>query len=659
MNLHAWNITTGWAAIAASLPLLAWAWGMIRGKTSEKEISIVSILMIGGSFLISAWALVQVWEGDVFRTNGVWIDVGSASSGLRLTWGIRLDFLAAAMLTMVSGIALLVHVFSTEYLQKDSAFTRYFTHLGFFCSAMMWLVLADNLMMMFVCWELVGLASWLLIGFWREQPAPGNAAQKAFIVNRIADAGFLIGIMILLAGTGTLDLVDLPNHITELSPGWQTAAALCLFIGAAGKSAQFPFQGWLPDAMEGPTPVSSLIHAATMVAAGVYLLGRIAFLIPPQAGMVIAFIGAITALMAAISAMTQWDIKRVLAYSTISQLGYMVMGIGVGARDMALLHLFTHAFFKCALFLSAGAVIHAIHGQDMRQMGGLRTKLPKIFYAYLPPMLALAGLPFFSGFLSKDGILLGAMNWANMTGGLSWLVPMMGFAAAGLTAYYMGRHAWLIFFRPASDPSPSAIHRPGARIWMPLMILAVMSCWLPFSMNPFEGAHSWLVEGIGRVAGMEKFHLVTIGLSLLMVMGGLGLAWWRRNQFLEPEKSAETLLHKLSFQHFYWDQLYERVIAVSVFKIGQIAQFIDKKVIDGGIDAFGWLAVHKGPSPSLSSLASNIDDTLIDGFVNGIANGVIRLGRVVRRTNSGGVQQTLWLAMVIMLLIAGGIWVFS
>lgn len=659
MNLHAWHITTGWAAIAASLPLLAWAWGMIRGKTSEKEISLVSLLMIGGSFLISAWALLQVWEGDMFRTNGVWIDVGSENSGLLLTWGIRLDFLSAAMLSMVSGIALLVHVFSTEYLQKDSAFTRYFTHLGFFCSAMMWLILSDNLMMMFVCWELVGLASWLLIGFWRERPGPGHAAQKAFIVNRIADAGFLIGIMILLAGTGTLDLVDLPNHITELSPGWQTAAALCLFIGAAGKSAQFPFQGWLPDAMEGPTPVSSLIHAATMVAAGVYLLGRIAFLIPPEAGMVIAFIGAITALMAAISAMTQWDIKRVLAYSTISQLGYMVMGIGVGARDMALLHLFTHAFFKCALFLSAGAVIHAIHSQDMREMGSLRKKLPKIFFAYLPPMLALAGLPLFSGFLSKDGILLGAMNWANQSGGASWLVPVMGFAAAGLTAYYMGRHAWLVFIRPSEGKSHSAIHQPGPRMWIPLAMLAVMSFSLPFALNPLEGAHSWLVAGIGRVEGMGKFHLATIGFSLLMVLGGLGLAWWRRGQMLEPDGTSESLLHKLSFQHFYWDVLYERIIAISVFKIGQFAQFIDKKIIDGGIDAFAWLAVHKGPSPSLSTLAWKIDDTLIDGFVNGIANGVIRLGRVVRRTNTGGVQQTLWLALLIMLLIVGGIWVLA
>lgn len=658
MDLHAWNITTGWAAIAASLPLLAWAWGMIRGKTSEQEISIVSLLMIGGSFLISAWALLQAWEGEVYHTNGVWIDVGTDRSGLLLTWGIRLDFLAAAMLSMVSGIALLVHIFSTEYLQKDPAFTRYFTHLGFFCSAMMWLVLADNLMMMFVCWELVGLASWLLIGFWRERPAPGHAAQKAFIVNRIADAGFLIGIMILISGTGTVELALLPDRIAELSPGWQTAAALCLFIGAAGKSAQFPFQGWLPDAMEGPTPVSSLIHAATMVAAGVYLLGRIAFLIPPQAGMVIAFVGALTALIAAISAMTQWDIKRVLAFSTISQLGYMVMGIGVGARDMALLHLFTHAFFKCALFLSAGAVIHAIHSQDMREMGGLRKKLPKIFYAYLPPMLALAGLPLFSGFLSKDGILLGAMNWANEMGGASWLVPMMGFAAAGLTAYYMGRHAWLIFGRPAVNPAAS-IHTPGIRMWLPLAILAGMSFWLPFSFNPIDGVHSWLVAGIGQVEGMEKFHLVTIGFSLLMVTGGLGLAWWRRGQMVEADATPETLLHKLSFQHFYWDQLYERIIAVSIFRIAQFTQFIDKKIIDGGIDAFAWLAVHKGPSPSLSTLAWKIDDTLIDGFVNGIANGVMRLGRVVRKTNTGGVQQTLWLALLIMLLIVGGIWVLA
>ncbi len=646
---------TGISAVAASLPLLAWLWGMIREKTREGEAAIISTGSIAASLLLSLWVLAQTLDGEVFRTSGTWIDIGTESSGLRLTWGLRVDGLAAAMLAMVSGVATLVYLFSTAYMSGDHAFSRYFAHMGFFCSAMMWLVLADNLLLLFVCWELVGLASYLLIGFWREKEAPANASQKAFIVNRLGDAGFLIGIMILISFANTLNLEALPEAILTMDPAWQMAAAFGFFLGAAGKSAQFPLQGWLPDAMEGPTPVSSLIHAATMVAAGVYLLARIAFLIPPEAGAVIAFVGALTAMMAALSAMTQWNIKRVLAFSTISQLGYMVMGIGVGARDIALLHLFTHAFFKCALFLSAGAVIHAVHSQDMREMGGLRRQLPRVFFAYLPPMLALAGLPLFSGFLSKDGILLGATNWAMELGGMTWLVPIMGFVTAGLTAWYMGRHAWLIFFREPSKRYAD-LHQPGLRMWLPLAILALMSFWLPFSLNPFEGFHSWWLARWSSGPEQTTHHGLVAGVSLFMALGGLVWLYASRNRLME---AGESSLRQVFRSHFYLDVLYEQYFARAVFQVGRAAQFVDKRIIDGSIHFFAWLAVHEGKTPSLSSLAHRIDDTLIDGLVNGVANGVIRLGRMLRRIHTGSVQQTLWVAMVVLGLVVLGVWLIS
>ena len=643
----AWNLLTILAAVAASLPLASWLIGQLVPDLTEKMVTWISSLLTGTAFLVSVFLAIKVLQEGVVFTGGTWIDVGTESSGLTLSWGILLDELSVLMLTMITGIATLVHVFSSEYLRGDKAYSRYFSHLGFFCSAMMWLVLADNLMMIFFCWELVGLASWLLIGFWREKPEAASAAQKAFIVNRVGDVGFMIGIMILIAQAGTLSLTALPTAVAAMEPGWLTAASLCLFLGAAGKSAQFPLQAWLPDAMEGPTPVSSLIHAATMVAAGVYLLGRIALFIPADAGMVIACIGALTALLAALTALTQWDIKRVLAYSTISQLGYMVMGIGVGARDMALLHLFTHAFFKCALFLSAGAVIHAVHSQSMKDMGGLKDSLPKVFYSYLPPMLALAGLPLFSGFLSKDGILLGATDWAATQGGLSWVVPVMGFMAAGLTALYMGRHAWLIFF--GESRTPSQILRPGPRMTIPLFILAIMSFWLPFALSPLNGESSWLLGAFGTGFEAEVSHGLVAAISVSLAILGLLFAWIKREDWMHISWTNRT--GKTLSGHFRMDDLYEKGVAWLAFRTASLSNWIDTWIIDGGINAFAWINVHKGPSPSLSSLASNIDDTLIDGFVNGVARGVIRLGRRIRRMNSGSVQQTLGLGMLILIIV--------
>lgn len=649
-----WNDLTILAAFAASFPFVTWVIGQIFSNLHQKMVAWISSLFTGTSFLICLFLAVAILKKGAVYTGGTWIAIGNEASGLTLAWGILLDELAVLMMCMVTGISLLVHIFSIEYLRGDPAFSRYFSHLGFFCSAMIWLILADNLMMIFFCWELVGLASWLLIGFWREKPAAGAAAQKAFVVNRVGDIGFMIGIMILMGQTGSLSLMDLPQAAATMEPGWLVTASLCLFVGASGKSAQFPLQAWLPDAMEGPTPVSSLIHAATMVAAGVYLLARIACMIPAEVSMVMAFVGAVTAVIAALSALTQWDIKRVLAYSTISQLGYMVMGIGVGARDMALLHLFTHAFFKCALFLSAGAVIHAVQSQSLKDMGGLRHDLPHIFYSYLPPMLALAGVPLFSGFLSKDGILLGATDWAMGIGGVAWLVPILGFGTAGLTALYMGRHAWLIFF--GESRRTGQMHHPGPKMYMPLYLLAGMACWIPFAQSPFDAGASWMVQEFGTGFDPQISSGGVAVLSVLLSSGGLLVAWRWKGAWLRLE--WQGALGALLSGHFRMDDLYEKGIAWLGFRIARIADWIDTWMIDGGIRAFAWLNVHEGPSPSLSSLASRLDDTLIDGLVNGVARGVIRFGKRVRRMNSGRVQQTLGLGLLVFLGILMVIWLW-
>lgn len=651
MDPYQWNPFTATAAIAASLPLITWAGSLLWPRAALWQKG--ALVPLGASFLLAIGLLLLCEPGAVWGSSTHWIDIGTAGSRLVLTAGLRLDGLATAMLAMVAGISWLVHLFSLAYLRHDPGLTRYLGYLGFFTAAMMWLVLADNLLTLFVCWELVGFASWLLIGFWREEEAPARAAQQAFIVNRVGDAGFLIGILILIAGTGTLDLAALPDRLGMLTPGWQLAAALCLFVGVAGKSAQFPLQGWLPAAMEGPTPVSALIHAATMVAAGVYLLARVSFLLPPVAGTVVAVVGALTALMAALSALTQWDIKRVLAFSTISQLGFMVLGIGVGARDMALLHLFTHAFFKSALFLGAGAVIHAVHSQDMRQMGGLARSMPRLFGLYLVPALALSGLPLFSGFLSKDGILVGAVLWANELGGLAWLVPVSALFTSFLTALYMGRQLWLVF----GGESRGAVPHPAleAKMFWPLLLLAIMSLWLPFGWHPGHPEGSWWLALWSAGDATTTTHAAWVPpLSVLLAGAGLGLAWWQRRNWLLL--SWEGRPGRMLSGHFGWERWYHAGVAAAAFWLSRAAAWVDRTVIDGSIHLFTRAMVNHRGGPSVATLAERVDDHLIDGAVNGIAKGVLSLGKRLRSLHRGKVQDNLWLGLLLLGLLMWVLW---
>ncbi len=509
------------------LPLLSFVVLIFFNRRLPRGGDFIGIGMLGTAFALSAyifWSVIVQHYDPAYRIawNFTWLDFGNVPGygPLQIKMGIVIDNLTAIMLAMVTLISLLVHLYSTGYMAGEERYGRFFAFLGIFTFSMLGIVLSDNLFSIYIFWELVGLSSYLLIGFYFERESAANAQKKAFLANRIGDIGMWLGILIMYSQFHTFGYQEIYQNIAAgkfgLSSTWLTAAGLLLFMGCVGKSAQFPLHVWLPDAMEGPTPVSALIHAATMVAAGVYFVARIFVILTPDALHVIAFIGAITAFMSATIAITQHDIKRVLAYSTVSQLGYMVMGLGVGAYSAALFHLLTHAFFKACLFLGSGAIIHAMHHeQDMRWMGGLRKNMPWTFATFSIATLALAGLPLTSGFMSKDAILAAALGFAKVEGGgIYAIVPLLGFVSAMMTAFYMGRQVWLVFFgesrthlKPAEEHHGHAahghddhaeehhgVHEVGWIMRAPLVILATLSVFFVFSPDPLDGAKGWFMH---------------------------------------------------------------------------------------------------------------------------------------------------------------------
>jgi NADH-quinone oxidoreductase subunit L len=457
--------------LAPLVPALsALALFLFGGKFGRKWIALQSCLAVLSAFLFCAAALPSLLEsGPVSKKLFAWISAGSFSAEARFLF----DRLSAVMALVMTGVGFLIHVFSVGYMRNDRSPARYFGLLNLFTAFMLVLVLASDLVLMFVGWEGVGLCSYLLIGFWFERPAAAAAGKKAFLVNRIGDMAFLVGLLLVLttAGGSAFGAIDAAVAAGAFAPAAATVAALLLFVGATGKSAQVPLYVWLPDAMEGPTPVSALIHAATMVTAGVYLVCRMSplFAASPTASAVVAATGAATALFAATMALAENDIKRVLAYSTVSQIGYMFIGCGVGAYAAGMFHLVTHAFFKSLLFLAAGSVIHALSGvQDLRKMGGLRKYLPRTFPAFLTGAAALSGIPFLSGFFSKDAILSRAYSEGNL---LAWAA---GLATAVLTALYMFRVVILIFYGRERLPQDAKehIHESPTIMTLPLQVLA-------------------------------------------------------------------------------------------------------------------------------------------------------------------------------------------
>ena len=485
------------------LPLLGFATVIFLGKKVPKiylfEVFIVGMALIATMALMFVKLAYYQSHDIIMAFNWFTIGIAGMKDSFTVELGIKLDNLAVIMLFVVYLISFLVHLYSIEYMRGDKRYNRYFAYLGIFTFSMLGIVLTHNILMMYIFWELVGLSSYLLIGFWFEKKSASDAGKKAFLVNRVGDIGMFIGIMILFTHykTFTFDTIFAQMALGNIpfNSTWVlTATGILIFMGAVGKSAQFPLHVWLPDAMEGPTPVSALIHAATMVAAGVYLLTKIFVMLTADAMLTIAVIGGITSFVAATIAITQNDIKKVLAYSTVSQLGYMVLSIGVGAYAFAFFHLVTHAFFKACLFLGSGSVIHSMHHeQDIREMGGLRKKMPITYYTFLVATLAISGIPLTSGFLSKDSLLAGTLAFGKLTG--HWLLPAIGFLVAALTAFYMFRLVILTFHgKPKNQHKFDHAHESPFVMAAPLVVLATLSIFFFYTPNPLSAGDGWFIS---------------------------------------------------------------------------------------------------------------------------------------------------------------------
>ena len=563
-----------------------------------------------------------------------WATVSGVSFGV----SFRLDALTVLMLLVVHVVALLVQIYSMAYLHEEVRLARYFAYLQLFVGAMLGIVLAGNLLVLYAFWELVGLASYLLIGFYAERPAASRAAQKAFLMNRVGDMGFLIGIFLTYYHFDTLDLSELTG--TGFSGNAPTAIGLCLFMGCVGKSAQFPLLTWLPDAMEGPTPVSALLHAATMVAAGIFLLARIHPLLSPDALVVITLVGTITTLWGGYSAVFQTDIKKVLAFSTVSQLGLMVAAMGTGSVGGAMFHLLTHAFFKAGLFLSAGAVIHAVHTQDMRQMGGLRRALPTTFVAYSICAAALAGLPFFSGFLSKEAILSGAFAWsAGQSGPFATAIPILLLVSSGLTALYMVRQWRLVFFGTYHmETMPlDQVYEPNWLMRGPVVVLAALSLFVWFSFNPLDAHGSWFFTVFPTATTLSQAWLAPVSIGLVLLGGWIGF------RMREPTSSRSYV--RLSLDYGFLDLIYQHLIINPTLKLATQLHRTDQRIVDGTVDGAGISAVV------LAHVANRLDRYGVDGLVNGAAWLAGRLGRLTRSVQNGNVQSYITVAVVGILLM--------
>jgi NADH-quinone oxidoreductase subunit L len=558
---------------------------------------------------------------------------------LTINLAYLVDPLTCAMLLVITGVGFLIHVYSVAYMHGEVGFTRFFTYMNLFMVSMLLLVMGNNYAVLFIGWEGVGLCSYLLIGYYYEKVSAAKAASKAFVVNRIGDAGFLLAIFLVFINFKTLDYTKVFAQVGQLSPEMATVIALCLLVGAIGKSAQIPLYTWLPDAMEGPTPVSALIHAATMVTAGVYMIVRnhAIFNLSPTALGVVGLIGGSTALFAATIGLVQTDIKRVLAYSTVSQLGYMFLGCGIGAYTAAIFHLMTHAFFKALLFLSAGSVIHALAGeQDIRKMGGLSHRIPWTHKLFFIGTIAIAGIPPFAGFWSKDEIMAHAFTHHQYI--------LYGMAAIGafLTSFYMFRLTYLTFYGKSrmDHHTEEHIHESPLVMIGPLLVLGLLS--LAGGFIGFPPDHGWLHQFLAPVAGAGAEHEVSTGvvLSLMMIATGIALFGWALAHYLysmnttAPDRWAakaqgayNTLLHK-----YYVDELYDLLFVEPSKHLGLLLDWFDRVVVDGIVRGVAQMA-------ELGAAGSTwVEKHLIYGGVNIVGYGNHLLAKQWRLLQSGMVH---------------------
>lgn len=676
----------GYAHFIPLFPLLAFVINIFFGHKIKKASALVAISASALSFVFSVITFARFLAGNGSYTLGKWVDLGALS----FDFGILVDPLSCTMLLVVTIIGTLIQIYSIGYMHDDRRFSRFFAYLSLFMASMLGLLIADNLLMLFMCWEGVGLCSYLLISFWFEKISAAKAGMKAFITTRVGDIGLFVGMLILFSLTGTFNFSQM-----QLAEGSNialfTVAAFLVFSGAMGKSAQFPLHVWLPDAMEGPTPVSALIHAATMVAAGVYLVGRMFWLFSAHqlALTWVACIGATTALFAASIALVNNDIKRILAYSTISQLGFMMMGLGVGGYSAGLFHLVTHAFFKALLFLCAGSVIHAVHTQDIQKMGGLLSKLKVTGDTFIIGSLAISGIPPFAGFWSKDEILSEALSTGHP------VLFMIGSLTSLFTAFYMFRLIFMVLFgKTRSELHP---HESPKVMTIPLSILAVFAIFIGLIGSPlthyafqkfihfqpkisiasdismtnhaekdamqilpkaaYGGAEESAKAEEGHSAELAPNYFV-MGLSTLIALLGMGLAFSisiLNNKLLPVSvRSKFTFLYNILYNKYYIDELYEAIFIKPIGRLSKISFKFDSNVIDGAVNGTAKLM------DIISRIKAWIDSVIVDGIVNWTARIIGMFSSVLRLAHTGYVQGYLFLAFagilfIIIIKFMGGI----
>jgi len=634
MNL--WITNNVW--LIPATPIVAALLILGFGKRARLVAAVVAALGQVVALTMSIFAFLPTLHAHGFRVveNFTWFSFGDQAQRI----GFVLDPLAAAMLLMITFVGLCIFVFSVGYMGEDKNFSRFFAYLSFFSGAMLGVVVANSLLLLFVFWELVGLASYLLIGFWIERPSAATAAKKAFVTTRIGDMGFFLGILWLYHKSGTLLFYDGGRGCLEnvaVLGATATFIALLIFCGAVGKSGQFPLHVWLPDAMEGPTPVSALIHAATMVAAGVFLVARVypIFSVGAINGItpsltVVVWIGVVTGLMAALIAVAQCDIKRILAYSTVSQLGLMMVSLGVGGVAAGIMHLLAHGFFKALLFLGAGSAIHGLHHeQDIRKMGGLRKLMPITFATYAIGMMALSGVPFvFSGGWTKEEILQTTSHWPASRA--PYYLLMFGVV---LTALYMTRQIIYVFFGNRRAASEQAHESPGV-MTLPLIVLAACAIALSIVLTP---AWPWLEDYLtGHAAKFDASLLIQLTLLVSLVLVGIGVVlgvWmYRRAGETDPLQTKQPALFRFLENKMWIDEIYDRTVIAFSALIARLSDWLDRNVWDGlvrGIGAIGQL---------LAALTTDADEGVINAGVDETTDGARGFGRVMSRLHSGQIQ---------------------
>jgi NADH-quinone oxidoreductase subunit L len=619
------------AWIIPLLPLLAFVLIVLFTSRNQRLSSLISIGAICLSFVLSLVVIGTVLKNPVaseFKFN--WIDL----LGFKIEMGMLIDPLTAVMLFVVCMVSMLVHIYSVGYMSGDPRFSRFFSFLSLFSFSMLGLVLANNFLGLFVFWELVGLTSYLLIGFWFEKKVASDAGKKAFITTRTGDLGFIVGILILTTAAGTFNFREMFHAVEagHIPVALLTLGAIFLFAGAVGKSAQFPLHVWLPDAMEGPTPVSALIHAATMVAAGVYLVARTMtiYMAAENAAIVVACIGCFTAFLAASIGLVQNDIKRVLAYSTISQLGYMIMVLGLGGYTAGTFHLYTHAFFKALLFLGAGSVIHAMHTNDIWDMGGLYPKMKTTAITFIVASLSISGIFPLSGFWSKDEILSVASHYHNP------IFLIVGTLVAGMTSFYMFRLCFVTFFgKPRDQHKFDHAHESPKVMTIPLIVLAVLAVIAGWVGIP------WLKHGYSAFVYHHEPHhaepnFILMIISTLVALTGIYLAYamyYKASISADKLKAKFSFIYKVLYNKYYFDELYHAIIISPILKL---CDFLFGRVDVGMVD---WLVNRAGRfTVFFSDVQEWFDSHIVDGAVNGTAFVTRGIGSGLKRVQTGQLQ---------------------